>query len=749
MAIYEINGQRYALPDDLSGEQLTETLTLLSESSQPAATVEPETAYRQTSRGRRRVVTESATPKNPWDFEELDDATLETIRAASPLAAGRDQAARRSNMAAMRRRQQAEEMERIRQFNPAMAQTIEDTGPGEAFLVGAGEGFNRLARGVGLADQPTGTAADAVSALISQSPAAMTGQLTAESLPFVIPAGGAANIASAPLRAAVMAGIGAAEGNILGRGAGLEGSDLIAPTVLGGMLAGGADMVAPAISRRLSRGADVAPANARQMLVGEMGEQADELSDQAAMALSREPADRLQDTARQVQRRELFERRGLKDKAAITAAQEQRTRSLFDDQTRLYRQSGAVTNRLERQNAVMHGNIIDATDAMGGNPVAGGISVHEHITKYVDDADRMIDQAYEAARQAAPGEMIVRPSNAGNALRVNAHLDSVGNNGIVKALRGEMRKMGVMGDKFRIQGRVSAQKAEELRQAANSLYQGTNPTGREIIRRFKDALDKDVSQAVGGDMFADARKMKASLEKRLRAAERKTRRSRRDVSLPRDIAEDKLSPQQVFNRAIASSEEAGSKYRAEDLEALKNFLQSGNAEDKAAGLGAWNDLRSRTMEWIRSESSRGATGENELGEITRNKLEKAINRIGRSKLKVLFDEKEMSLLDDLRQIAKIREPTFGSYSPSGPAIERLIEKHSIVMSPILDMFRMLKNRVPEKKVLQISSKLDDIQRRQMNQTQKIMSQAVEVMPAAAPAVAVAVISGENEDGTIQ
>ena len=65
--------------------------------------------------------------------------------------------------------------------------------------------------------------------------------------------------------------------------------------------------------------------------------------------------------------------------------------------------------------------------------------------------------------------------------------------------------------------------------------------------------------------------------------------------------------------------------------------------------------------------------------ITRDKLEKQLNKIGKQKLNVLFSPEEMKFFDDVLKVTKLREPvrgTGGGLGPSAQAAIRLEKKLS-------------------------------------------------------------------------
>ncbi len=143
----------------------------------------------------------------------------------------------------------AADFERLRLKNPALASEIENMSGYDAFMIGAGEGFTNLGRGVGLIEQASEIEKAAMKALHDQKGAATVGKFTAQAAPFLVPGGAAANIGSAALRTAAMGGIGAAEGGIIAKGEGGSTEDVLVGAGAGLLLGAGGEVLAPIVSR--------------------------------------------------------------------------------------------------------------------------------------------------------------------------------------------------------------------------------------------------------------------------------------------------------------------------------------------------------------------------------------------------------------------------------------------------------------------------------------------------------------------
>lgn len=141
--------------------------------------------------------------------------------------------------------------QRLSEMEPMQAELIRSMSGPERFLVGAGGGFKELAAGLGLADIDP-LEREAFQNLTDTSLAASVGRAVSQAAPFAIGGiGGAIATKGAPLaaQAAIQGGIGAAEGNIVARGTGGTGEDILAATALGGVIGGGAEVLGPVVNR--------------------------------------------------------------------------------------------------------------------------------------------------------------------------------------------------------------------------------------------------------------------------------------------------------------------------------------------------------------------------------------------------------------------------------------------------------------------------------------------------------------------
>ncbi|WP_086931626.1 hypothetical protein [Agarilytica rhodophyticola] len=634
-------------------------------------------------------------------------------------------------------------IEELREKNPQLASVVEEVGGAEAFLIGAGEGFTSLGRGIGLADQPDETEKVAAQALRDYTGAATAGKITGQVAPFLVPGLAASNIASIPARTAAMSGIGATEGGVIARGEGGETKDVVAGAGLGLLLGGGSEILMPVLNslgRRIiarTHGESAAPAVTPsgaptpelQSALDDVGLTFDDLIEQARRAADEAPTPEAQSaldaagtTADEVVDRTLRQgdsraanslRQGAFEDLGVTPTEAQRTRDtdLFVDQQDAFRRSGAVRDAVEQQDAILDTAARNEISRIGGTVQNASASPIEAVLSKTNHLNDEISQLYKEAREALPNDKNIKFNSAAKSLQRNRVTDEL-SGGVVKALRRHMKDLGVIDSNFKPVGRVSVDQAENIRKFANRLLKSTNGEGRHIIGQFKDALDEDVLRVAGNDFFERARRAKTNFERGLDPVKRDGF-DQRKTSIVRDIRDNLIDEDEFFEKAIKRS----SKYKPRDLRELRNYLLTGTESQIRQGQKAWDDVRSAALERIREKSFKGA--ETSLGtkSISRAGIDSALKEIGEPKLHILFSDKERAFIKKLSRIAALKEPppaTFTGSGPSSVAIENTTLK-VLGAIPVIGEFLKaslgsMKNKVTEQRVLTLIDDAIEIQR---------------------------------------
>lgn len=140
---------------------------------------------------------------------------------------------------------------RLNEMAPEQAELIRSMSGAERALVGIGGGFKEVAAGLGLVDIDP-TEREAFKNLTETSLAASGGRAVGQAAPFAAGGiGGAMLTKGAPLaaQAGVQGLVGATEGNVIARGTGGTGEDILVGTALGGAIGGGAEVLGPIVNR--------------------------------------------------------------------------------------------------------------------------------------------------------------------------------------------------------------------------------------------------------------------------------------------------------------------------------------------------------------------------------------------------------------------------------------------------------------------------------------------------------------------
>lgn len=738
MARYEINGQVYEVPDDVQGQQLVETLTMLSEQTAapdvppplpgeiPSVSSIPDPATpRQDEQAadlgiagnlQRAISGERLTPEQlqqPVSREPgmvrdaLANIGLEAMAAVNRGATGiADFAASLPNAVAQLSGRQEQIPSLTEAASPGTAGGFMEPGLARDVVRGGGE----LAAPGALAGAGFRAAAQQLPRFGRAGESVLSGTIRqlGQSTPTQDVAFSALSGGGAVLGGAGGEAIAGQEGRQIGELAG----GILAPLAGGiaaqqvgriGMAPRGAEVEVP-----LRASADEAPVD----------EFARSTSARADIAEPPTPGPVTpEQAARNLQREEAFTRLG----ATPTEAQRTRDRGLFVQQQDLFKQGGRVTEALERQEEVFAQRAREALEATGGDAFQAPSSPIETVVSRSLRADKRIGDLYREAREAAPDAKNVRFNNAASVLRQFAPDDQL-SGGVISSLRGSLEQSGALTG-FRPSGRVSIDAAERIRQTANDIFPSTNSRGRTIIRQFKEALDEDVGRAAGEDFFKEARAAKAAFEKGL-DRERFNKFDERDVNIVRDILTNRITPDDIQQGTLFR---AGSRYKAQDLKELQRYLTAPEGEEGLAGLKAWDDIRAAAMENVISTAFRGPLTERGTQSLSRAGIERAIKSMGREKFNVLFNEPERKFLADLAEVAAFKEPVPGAQLGSGPsgqaiqnAADRLDEKLDRILGfrvPLVSSaLGAAQTRRAERQILQLTDDLADIEKAQIKES---------------------------------
>jgi len=610
-----------------------------------------------------QIFAQQASPE-PTALQNLESRPEQDFPGASPRAR------RGAKLGAI---SDAKREEFLSSLAPEKRAQLEEINSLEALLIGTGRGFTTVGRGIGLVDEESATEKQAIEELRQLTPATGVGEVIGKAAPFVPLGVGASAIAALPARVAASTGLGALEGGIITAGEGGDISDTFKGAGIGAIVGGGIELAIPVVGRlggRLIRRITGQPPTSPVLLPnGQPSPELQDALDQAGLSFDDigVEAQRLLQTGDVVDPAAAARRGFLEEQGLIpTRAQVTGDPSDFQSQQELFKKSGRVRRALEGQEDLLSNRFENAITATGGSANASRSSALDFVADRSIELDKAISDAYKAARQAAPTAQVVRPNNLVESIRSIAGSDSA-TGGLAGATRDILKAKGLLPSKgLQVQGRVTPEVAEEIRIDMNALFDSLTPFGKKKLAGLKDSLDKDVQDAVGVDIFKDARASKAKFEKDLSRA-KVNKFDNRKKNLVRDILENKVNPDRFLNDAILSKS-----IRSDDVEQLKRFLL---ADGDEAGTAAWNDVRSEAMQKIRNDAFKDIGGQDFL---TANRLEKALDNFGRDKLRVLFSTEERKFLNDLKKVSKIREPKAGTALGRGPSAQAIQKFENVV-----------------------------------------------------------------------
>lgn len=382
-------------------------------------------------------------------------------------------------------------------------------------------------------------------------------------------------------------------------------------------------------------------------------------------------------TPEQAQRFNLFQRRGV---APVRADVTQATSDFLEKQSALKRTGpvSAAVAQQDEQIANVVNQSIDSVGAAASNPLETSRAAYGVVDSVASKLDEAVGQAYASAREASRGQPFVKLSNFARAVSDNRGAEQA-TGGVASFARGLLENKGLVkaGNRLDINKRgrratgdalkkLTVNEAEEIRQGLNSIYDSVTPAGRRMIRELKDAIDDDVAEVIGEDLFADARAAKSLFHTTIE----KARRSKFDKSrgsFLEDVLYNKIPEEKIYTRLMTA--------RDDDFLKFKQFMIESGPE----GDQAWKNIKAQVMRDAFDKAT-GTMGKGEGGRPIWNarSFRNAFNGIRNTKKYAeLFNADERALIDDIVEIGRLRVPPSLVQQGAGPtevAVDRLRTK---------------------------------------------------------------------------
>lgn len=357
---------------------------------------------------------------------------------------------------------------------------------------------------------------------------------------------------------------------------------------------------------------------------------------------------------KEVDRIQLFEDLGIQP----TTANVTQAPGDFVFQNQSVKTGGAVADLVAEQDKAISAhfdNMLESTGAEGVDLISSGQRALDVAFDRVNAVDEAVNQAYTAARAAAPQEKIVNVGRLASKMRQFRSQ----NPDFIRSVKSDLEQRGLI-DGLSAKGRrASVESVEEARQAIRQIINDDPAKRSRIGKQLIDALDDDVSAVAGTDVFKDARAVKSRFERSVERA-RTTRRDAGKATLLENVIENRVDAKDVINKVRTA--------RVEDIKQLKEFYLSGSQAEIEAGHRAWNEVRAGVLRDLYEKASplSGKIDDQVLG-FSGPKFTKALNAIQNDRLNVLFSPEEMTMLGRLSRLGELRTPTVGTATGTGPS----------------------------------------------------------------------------------
>ncbi len=390
----------------------------------------------------------------------------------------------------------------------------------------------------------------------------------------------------------------------------------------------------------------------------------DDLTDTGIQKIQQQSAKEIDSIIKRAQH---FEAQGV----GATRAELTRSPQAFQMQQDLLRAGEYPTLQgfMEIREGKLSNRFDEAVKSTGGSAVQPTSTITEAITNRTASLDVEIGSLYKTAKERSKNAANVDLTNTANAVKLIKGKERV-SGGLHSSVKQDLINGGIIDNKFNVLSTATVQQAEDIRKGINSIYNSVTPEGRALSRTIKDSIDDAVTKSAGEDIFKQARAAKTNYEKELSRA-KLNKFDARKTNIVRDILDGTVDPETMVNSVVLAK-----KYRATDLQSLKQYLNNFKGDHADIGTKAWNDLRAETLADIKQKAFK-LTESKQEGILSRDGLDKALARIGRDKLRVLFTIKEREFLKDMQKIAGLKEAPPGKAlgsGPSAPAIQALTKK---------------------------------------------------------------------------
>jgi hypothetical protein len=315
-------------------------------------------------------------------------------------------------------------------------------------------------------------------------------------------------------------------------------------------------------------------------------------------------------------------------------------------------QKGDILRRFEQ--------LSNETGAEFADPTAYrkvGSIVDKTIVKQFDDKKKLVDDAYQKAREAGETKQVVDTTKLDQWLETNAGKSiSVPE---IKSIKADLDALKKIKD-----GQITIDDLEELYKSAGLLGEAGKPSGT-FMKQVKDVIN-DMTEGVGGDLYRAARTQRKQLgndfENTYRVAKLLgTRGGYKDRAVALD---------DVFSHVVLDGS-------LEEMRTVTKLLKKGGTE----GQQAYAELQGQTIQYLKDQLTK-----NSSGQLSFAKLNNAIDTLDREdKLTYMFGKQGRATLVEVRDAVKdalVKPPGSVNYSNSGNVVMRGLDKLAKLHFPL-------------------------------------------------------------------
>lgn len=657
------------------------------------------------------------------DYEEMPPPTTYTGGRAIDLESGNY--VNEEQAALVDRLFEIEEEEIRRRTRKENAASInEDIGDIEQFIIGSGRGFTNLGRALGLAGKESKITRDALEDLNEGEIIGTAGEVFGEAGPFMGPAM-LANLARTTTGKVLTGGaVGATEGAIVTKGRGGDISDTFGGAGLGGIIAGGMELLGGTIGRlgnaiynRLGRTpkgplltANNEPTEEFSLALEEAGTSFEELSDVAKDYVSKAATDPVQ-AARQARFdsqnirasagdiTQNYKQQGTEQKLLVSASDDARPFQLFKlgQSQDFEREAFSLINQL--------GLSDDAGNAIKSALVGSKQSMKDRKNALYKS---MVDAAPEVRntpifttdiRTAIPDQKILKDLEITSSGGMKQFHDALVQYGVIKDKDVVERYLSGPADAFGNKREITPLNVEnydQFRKLLNRIERSDETGAMSVaIGPVKNALDGEadfINKALKEAGVEDATVFENLGQARNIVREMKEEFSPQSmagrlIDTKRDGVTDVIEASQAVPKLLAKGTPV------EDVAKVVRLLKNSDGGKRALG-----NLQAAVV-FRALEDSLSATGRKIDGQsvFSGDKFSKSLEKVGEDKLSVIFDGNTSGLkrLLNLRQTGlDIQPPSKAVPVGSAPIIIEIMQKINSLgnvpgLAHIRDIFRFV------------------------------------------------------------